>query len=206
MAHVWIREQVGGEWAVGSLGDAAVSLCSSGRTDTGRPAGGAAGELTLALAENQGEGEPVATLIPVADGWAVIARAAGDGLRLNGWPLAVGLRVLRDKDELVVAGHSPVFYSDEALPLVEPYPGDDDPRCPRCRLAIHKGDSAKGDGAKGDGAKGDSAKGDGAVRCGCGIWYHQTDEYPCFDYGESCLTCGRSTSLGSGFSWSPEEL
>jgi hypothetical protein len=81
-----------------------------------------------------------------------------------------------------------VFYSTERLALVEEFPGANAPAyCPRCKQAI--------------------ASGHPAVKCpGCGVYYHQSNELPCWTYTDVCALCPQSTALDAGYQWSPEAL
>jgi hypothetical protein len=115
----------------------------------------------------------------------------GDGsIRINGTPLAGGIRVLQHRDEIHVGNNPPVYFSTERPARIEAFPGAERPiRCPRCRLEIRTGDLA--------------------VRCGrCGIWHHENEEYPCWTYpeAETCAACQvQPNTLDAGLSWFPEE-
>jgi hypothetical protein len=104
---------------------------------------------------------------------------------VNGIALDAGMRVLRDRDELVAGGER-VFFSTETAAEVVPMPVmERAASCPRCRLPIDPGTPA--------------------VRCPrCRVWYHQSDEYPCFTYAP-CALCGEPSTLGAGLQWVPEE-
>lgn len=117
--------------------------------------------------------------------WALIV-SAGSGIRVNSCGVPAGLRVLADRDEIRV-GAEASYFSSETLAAVEPFPGADRPTyCGRCRQPIEVGSPA--------------------VRCaGCGIWYHQGADLPCYTYAEKCTFCGHPTALDSGFAWVPEE-
>jgi hypothetical protein len=120
--------------------------------------------------------------------WVVLAAPYAD-LRVNGVPLAdIGMRVLADRDELTLAGVGSAFYSAESLAQVVPFPGGDRPIfCGRCREPIKPGAPA--------------------VQCpgkGCGIWYDQSEELPCFCYQPGCAYCGGPTALATGLLWVPE--
>src|SRR5262249_56462223 len=57
-------------------------------------------------------------------------------VRVNGEPLAAGIRVLRERDEFCV-GTARHFFSTEALAAVTPAPESaTPPRCPRCTTTI----------------------------------------------------------------------
>ena len=104
---------------------------------------------------------------------------------VNGMPVALGVRVLRHQDRITVEDVGTAFLSTETLPCIESFPEDAAPgSCPRCRLAIEVGSPA--------------------VQCGCGIWYHESEEFPCFSCAPTCVFCDRTAELGSGFRWLPE--
>jgi len=133
------------------------------------------------------DGVPVAQLLrrptPAGDAWVLVGMPA---VRVNGSPLAAGIRVLRDRDELVVGG-SRVFFSTESLAAIEPFAGDEAVSCPRCGLGIPPRSPA--------------------VLCPhCRVYHHQSDELPCWTYTEHCATCDQSTALEAGFRWTPEAL
>jgi hypothetical protein len=115
----------------------------------------------------------------------------GDGsIRVNGTPLAGGIRVLQHRDEIHVGENPPVYFSTERPARVEVFPGAERPiRCPRCRLEIRPGDLA--------------------VQCGrCRIWHHEHEEYRCWTYpeAETCAACQvQPNTLDEGLSWFPEE-
>jgi hypothetical protein len=116
--------------------------------------------------------------------WVAIGPPA---VHVNGVALDVGIRVLRDRDELRV-GDARAYYSSESLPVVVAFPGAERPVfCPRCQQEIPPQSAA--------------------VRCpACGVWHHQTDELPCWTYAEHCALCDQPTALDGGFRWSPEEV
>lgn len=118
--------------------------------------------------------------------WVLLA--ASPGVLVNGVPLFTGIRVLLDRDELRLGAACSVYFSSEALATVEDFPGSEQPLfCPRCKQEIVRG-----------------AK---AVRCPqCGVWSHQTDDLPCWNYAPHCALCDQSTELGGSYRWSPEEL
>lgn len=176
MAHLWIEDE-SEEWAVLALGVDTLDL----RARPPRPAGTTAGDrcddsavVLMSRASDEGAG------------WAVIA-APGTDVRVNGLPLAGGIRLLEDRDEIRVAGAS-MFFSTETLPRIEAYGGGAEPKfCPRCRQEV--------------------APGAPAVRCPeCGVWHHESEELPCWSYAETCALCPQPTDLETaGFRWSPEE-
>lgn len=121
------------------------------------------------------------------DTWLLLADPSS-ALRVNGLPLPLGARVLRDRDELDLDGLAPVFFSGESLARVEPLPETGrDVHCPRCRQLLVPGTEA--------------------VRCpSCKVWHHQSSEFGCWDYAERCALCPQLTDLEAGFRWTPQEL
>lgn len=119
------------------------------------------------------------------EAWALVVRP---GLvRVNGQALWLGLRVLRDRDEVQLPGQGSVFFSTESLAKVEGFPGATKPVfCPRCRDKIETGL---------------------AVKCpACGVWHHQLPDRPCWTYSETCALCPQPSALSTGFQWTPERL
>jgi hypothetical protein len=121
-----------------------------------------------------------------SDEWALVSSAHQDA-RVNGIRVMVGLTILSDRDEIRPAGGPTWFFSTETQARVEPFPGSEARGlCPRCQLPI--------------------AQGTPAVRCpGCGLWYHQSDEFPCWTYAPQCTACPQPTELDAGFRWTPPE-
>jgi hypothetical protein len=122
-----------------------------------------------------------------AERWVVVAGPSASA-GVNGVPLpAMGIRLLADRDEISCPGLGSVFFSTETLAAVVEFPGSDRPvSCGRCRQTIKPGSPA--------------------VKCpGCGIWYDQSQEFPCWCYRETpCAFCGQSTALDAGYNWIPE--
>ena len=103
---------------------------------------------------------------------------------VNGWPLALGVRVLRDRDEISAASKR-LFFSTESLVRVESFDGAPIP-CARCQQQI--------------------ADGAASVRCPeCGAVCHE-GELPCWSYAPTCPRCPQPTVLDAGFNWTPEVL
>ncbi len=142
---------------------------------------GAAGPNSPLLLAADAEGPPR---------WAVLS-PCGIRVKINGDTLRCGIRMLRDKDE-IVAGGARFFFSVESLAEVIPFPGSDPARrvfCARC--------------------KGDLKAGVPSVRCpGCGSWHHQDEggELPCWTYAAPCALCAQPTAFDAGFQWTPEDL
>jgi hypothetical protein len=117
-------------------------------------------------------------------GWVIVGPAA---VAVNGSRLDTGIRVLRDRDELRAAAGR-VFFSTESLAVVVPFPDTGRKTfCPRCKLEI--------------------APGSPAVRCpACGVWHHQSEEFPCWTYAPRCALCDHPSALDAGYRWVPEDL
>lgn len=123
----------------------------------------------------------------VAPSWTLLGGREAS-LRVNGHPLALGIRILRDRDEVSIAGQR-CFFSMEELARVVAFPGLAQPACcPRCKQRVEPGDLA--------------------VACPrCHAWHHQSEEFPCWTYDSTCALCQlQATALDAGYSWTPELL
>jgi hypothetical protein len=119
---------------------------------------------------------------------------------VNGQRLTLGMRLLRDRDEILLpepqssdqadAEPQRIYFSTERLAVVEAFPGAKKPvSCSRCKQVIEAGQLA--------------------VRCPnsrCGLWHHEFAEQPCWTYAEKCSNCDQATALDAGYCWSPEQL
>lgn len=124
-----------------------------------------------------------ALLIPGGESGSTLVSRPGASVRLNGRPVPGGLRVLVDRDEIRIDGHRFYFAARDPL-AIEAYSGPAI-SCPRCSGLIQTGSAA--------------------VRCRCGAWLHQSEEHPCFTYGDSCPACSGPTRL-EDIPWDPSEL
>ena len=110
-------------------------------------------------------------------------------VRINAQPLGLGIRVLRDRDEISFAGQR-CFFSTEEFARIVPFSGLAQPaaHCPRCKQRMEPGEPA--------------------VACPhCRAWHHQSEKYPCWTYATTCALCQiQSTALDAGYSWTPEML
>jgi len=166
----------GGEgWAVLRLEGEAVSLAAP--LPRVVVAGREAGDVEAPVLLRHGDG--------VACRWVLLAGGEG-AVRVNGLPLVGGLRLVEDRDEIWPRGAAPLFFSTEDLARVEPFPPHEGAKfCARCKLEVEAESPA--------------------VRCpGCSVWYHQTDEYPCWSYGPTCALCDQPSDLTAGYRWTPE--
>jgi hypothetical protein len=118
----------------------------------------------------------------------LIMDAAPPRVRLNGSTLTTGIHVLQDRDEILVPGSGRMFFSNEVLAHVEPFPGGSRPAaCPRCKEGITAAQLA--------------------VRCPqCQLWYHQKEDRLCWTYADTCALCPQPTALDAGFRWTPEAV
>ena len=69
------------------------------------------------------------------EGWLLFTPAAQPVL-VNGEPVFLGLRALRDRDELRLPGAAPMYFSTEHRVAIEPFTGLAEGRCPRCTKVI----------------------------------------------------------------------
>lgn len=177
MAHLWVTTDAN-QWAVLPLEDEAFTLSTSPPMPVRRPLD--EGEVLSGVALVRTRGADAIT-------WVLIA-GTGSGVSVNGLPLATGIRVVSDRDEIRVPGVSNVYFSTESLARVEAFPGSDQTLfCPRCKQEIEQWAAA--------------------VKCpACGVWHHQTEELNCWTYSEVCALCAHATGLSAGFQWTPEGL
>jgi hypothetical protein len=176
MAQLWTQDQSAGGWVLMPLTEGAFVLSDGHHPGARRNADAGAGAALLLRSRG-----------PEGDVWLVMS-ASPNGVRLNGGSLHTGIRALRDHDELLVDGLGRVFFSTEQLARIEPFPGAQRAAfCPRCKQEIDTHCQS--------------------VRCPhCGVWYHQSEELPCWTYAQTCALCDQPTDLGAGYRWTPEEL
>ncbi|MEK6409094.1 MAG: PHD finger domain-containing protein [Acidobacteriota bacterium] len=177
MAHLWVRDEAE-RWAVLPLGHEAFTLAANPPQPIRRPLGEGDAFSSILLVSARGAQSP---------DWVLVA-AARSGVSVNGVPLAAGMRVVVDRDEIHIPGAGSLYFSTESLARVEELPGSGQTLfCPRCKQGIENASSA--------------------VKCpGCGVWHHQTEELNCWTYSEVCALCAQPTDLSAGFQWTPEEL
>lgn len=184
MAHLWLATD--NQWQPAAIGDGVVALTSGGFVCVscdGAPRGVKApsGRRTphwpneVPRVQLRGEGGV----------WVLLAHA--EAVAVNGAPLRLGIRLLRDRDELRLATGERYYFSTERLATVEPFVRAEPVCCPRCRQQI--------------------ASGVPAVACpSCGAWCHQTDALPCWTYAATCPLCDQPSALEGGYRWTPAEL
>jgi hypothetical protein len=189
MAQFWIQNPDGTDWGIlpligGAYGVSERTLSAISDPDRGPDEQGPAAML-------------VRRQIGPEEEWFLLARKEAL-IQLNGAPLALGARLLCDRDEIVVRGKDPTvslhgFFSTERLAEVVPFPGSNGGQvlCPRCKDPIEPSRPA--------------------VRCPsleCGVWHHQDPERekPCWTYGDTCTLCPQPSRLDGGFRWTPEQL
>jgi hypothetical protein len=122
-----------------------------------------------------------------ADLWSLLA-PPGERVRVNGQELLAGVRVLRDRDEVVLGREEPVYFSTQTLAVARPFEGAPHPiYCPRCQGLVEAGQMV--------------------VCCpGCHTVYHQFPERACWTYADKCCHCRRGTALEGGYDWTPEGI
>ena len=173
MAHIWIRSD--GVWGARIIEEEEIAL----KLPLLNAADGVASSVspTPRIKRFRGaEGQ---------EEWFLIAPPRST--LINGKLEALGIRLLRDRDEVQIRGSELVFFCTEQLARVGSFSGPQAVHCGRCHDAIKPGSLA--------------------VRCpnpACGIWYHQREDRPCWTYGESCSLCPQPTALSGKFSWTPD--
>lgn len=179
MPHVWTQIDVTDRWEILPLAGECCLDVSNRNAICFVPLAGAPGSRDVRLLPPGAAGVPAS--------WSLLAGRAAS-LRVNGHPLVLGIRALRDKDELSIADRR-WFFSSEELACVSPFPGLAQPACcPRCKQKLEIGDAS--------------------VACPlCHAWHHQTEKFPCWTYDATCALCQlQSTALDAGYSWTPETL
>ncbi len=176
VAHVWQRQ--GNEWGRRALDAAVCPLADGGRA--GFSGAFSAGTGQAAIIRLAADGAAASS------SWALVA-PPGVRVQVNGRAPVAGLRVLEHRDLIRTADGGRYFFTCESQAVVESFPGADRAMyCGRCRQRLDHGSAA--------------------VCCpGCGVWYHQGTELPCWTYDEHCVYCSRATALDQGCTWTPED-
>jgi Zn finger protein HypA/HybF involved in hydrogenase expression len=177
MAHLWLKNE-SEQWAVLLLEADAFVLT----TNPPQP-----------MRNAHATDESVSKVVLLCDrrageaSWVLISGRERD-VRINGVPLALGVRVVADRDEIFVAGIGHLYFSTESLARVEEFPGAEQKLyCPRCKQEVERDNAA--------------------VKCPqCHVWYHQSEGLPCWSYSETCAVCPQLTALDAGYRWTPEGL
>lgn len=171
MANVWMIDNTSNDWAVAPLDGAARHIVGIGLS---------------AAPPRATEGAASLRRVDGPDG-AVWALVAPSGVRVNASPSWLGIRVLQDRDEILLPGGERFFFSTEELAVVEEFRGAERPvYCPRCKQELHPGP---------------------VVRCPtCSALHHSSDELPCWQYEAKCTLCDQPTDLGGSYRWSPASL
>jgi len=179
VSHLWSKD-TSGEWVSRPLEGDLVHLTPGGPSTLNAPERlGSVEEPVLVRLASHRE----------AARWALIC-APGSRARVNGVPVPVGARVLRDRDAIAPGEGPTVFFSTERPAQIVAFPDDaHDTFCIRCKLPLEAGTPA--------------------VRCPgreCGFWHHESPEHPCWSYADGCASCGYPTALDAGLQWTPAAL
>jgi hypothetical protein len=183
MAHLWIRSRPR-EWAILPLETDRVQL------ERLAPLAAGAGEPPVADDVEGGQTSGTSVLLRSPDGWILLAGAQGP--RLNGLPVPLAIRVLRDRDELHAPGVGTLYFSTETLAEIVEYRAPASVPCARCTVPIADGDSA--------------------VTCPrCARWHHggrcrDGATKNCWGFSDRCAFCPQETNLDAGFQWTPERM
>jgi hypothetical protein len=185
MAQFWIHDEASNWMAVPLGGDTVVLTGDSVRPSplrAGSEDGSCAGSSRAVVVRSGEVGSEV---------W-VLAAAADAAVHVNGQPLHLGLRVLRDKDEVRVGNGASLFFSAERSACIGALVGAGSTVCPRCKQGIDEQSPI--------------------VRCPrCGVVHHQSEELPCWTGYEgerfpTCAVCDQPSMLGADLQWTPEDL
>ena len=177
MAHLWISHEPG-KWETLALGPEGIDMVPF------PPQPLAAGGTAVL-----GDASAVLLRFGRRDGvWALIGGGQGPDIRVNGMALRTGIRILADRDEIVVGDRVSIYFSTEELAAVESLPETgNEPFCPRCKQRISSHSPV--------------------VRCPkCGVFYHQSQDLPCWTYADVCALCPHPTALDVGYQWTPEKI
>lgn len=120
----------------------------------------------------------------------LLLRPPGRRVLLNGGSLVLGLRFLRDRDEIVIRRER-WFFSTEKLARIAllPESAGRGILCARCRQPVVPGTAM--------------------VCCpSCGAICHQREDLPCWAHveGAVCPLCPQPAAFDAGFRWTPEEV
>jgi hypothetical protein len=178
MAHFWLRNDAG-EWGIESLAGEFCVAVSGGQILLLTPLASSLGLAEIRFLPPDAAG--------VSPSWTLLG-GRGAPLRVNGQPVALGIRALHDRDEISFARQR-CFFSTEELVRIIAFPGLVQPACcPRCKQKVEMGQPA--------------------VACPhCRAWHHQSEKFPCWTYEPTCALCQiQATALDAGYSWAPGML
>ena len=180
MAHLWFSN-VTGQWNARPLVEGAGALVPVGEELDFVPAAG--------VSSHPASPVRLVHLGPAGgrSSWVLLAGSEAS-VRINGDRLLLGLRALRDQDEISMSNQR-WFFSTEPLACVRPFSGSAEPAfCPRCKERLEVGDPA--------------------VACPhCHAWHHQSEKLPCWTYHSTCALCQHQlTALDAGFAWTPQSF
>lgn len=186
MAHLWCERDLSTGWIAAQLRAAEYELSTEQGAELLEPQADAPIASGIRLVRQTVEGK---------EQWVLLAERAA-AVCVNGARLRLGIRVLRDRDEIIARPAASAeqagkrfYFSTERLARVEPYPGREAAaaaRCARCKKPLANSQ---------------------AVCCPkCGAWHHQTDHLPCWTYHTVCSVCDQPTDIETTYRWTPEEL
>jgi hypothetical protein len=114
-------------------------------------------------------------------------------VRINGDPLYAGIRILRDRDEILISyavnQSQRLYFSTERKARIESFASDHEVSCMRCHQGISPGSLI--------------------VRCpSCSALHHESAELLCYSYAPTCANgmCSHPTVMDEEFSWTPDYL
>ncbi len=176
MALLWTNKSPSG-WEAVPLEEGAHALCADGprKVDAGFAEASDDADAVLLLSPGSASRKPRGVLVPLPLASEVF---------VNGCPVALGIRVLSDADEIRCGGVA-TFFSTESRAVVAPYRGDPDRKveCNRCKKPVEAGSPA-------------------VVCPACSVAHHAE----CWSYSDRCSCCPHPTALDAAPAWCPEEV
>lgn len=183
-----------------------VAALPAGADDGGEPVllwlrGGDGGGATAGGPTGRTPGTPARVRASATGQWVVIDGALRR-VKVNGSPLAVGLRVLTNRDEVTLMDQpgARLVFTDERPARVESISLSQGQRCARCQRGLAPTGAAPTPPA--------SVL---AVRCpSCGAMHHQDPASPCWTGMDdepfaTCAVCDYPAQLHGGFRWTPPD-
>ena len=178
--HLWKQEPSDGRWVRVPIPEEGLAMCRSPD-----------GAVSLGARDSP---RPIALLVPFVENEmehaALVRSPLAQSLWLNGHQPVGDLRVLRDRDEIVLNGEVLYFGTASDVEVV-PFPDiDAQALCARCTGVLHSRDRA--------------------VACpSCRAWHHEgklarasEESRSCWSYDDRCACCGRSRE---SLAWRPED-